>query len=95
MVAHTQTGPSKFLGVQIGSFGLFGALVMSFALAITAFFGTCFVAIFGILIYNGAGHHLDFADSYQYIALPVGLAVLAVSLIVLISLWLRTKFGNH
>lgn len=95
MVAHIQGGQSRFLGIQIGSFGLFGALVMSFALAITAFFGTCFIAIFGILIYNGAGHHIDFADSYQYIALPVGLAVLAVSLIVLISLWLRTKFTSR
>lgn len=95
MVAAAQANQKKFLGVQIGSFGLFGAIVLSFALGITAFFATCFFAIFGILIYNGAGHHVDFADSYHYIALPVGLAVLAVSLVVLLSLWLRARFSSH
>jgi hypothetical protein len=38
---------------------------------------------------------MNFADSYRYIALPVGLTVLAVSLIVLIGLWLRRKLTGN
>ncbi len=96
MVAATQANQGRFLGIQLGDFGLFATLLLSFSLGFLAFFATCFVAIFGILIYNGAGHHnLNFANSYRYIALPVGLTVLAVSLVVLLGFWLRRKLTGN
>jgi hypothetical protein len=96
MVAVTQANQGRFLGIRLADFGLFATLLLSFSLGFLAFFATCFVAIFGILIYNGAGHHsMNFADSYRYIALPVGLTVLAVSLVVLLALWLRRKLSGN
>ena len=96
MVAATQANQGRFFGIPLGDFGLFATVLLSFSLGFLAFFATCFVAIFGILIYNSAGHHnMNFADSYRYIALPVGLAVLAVSLIVLLGFWLRRKLSGN
>ena len=96
MVAATQANQGRFFGIQFGDFGLFATILLSFSLGFLAFFATCFVAIFGILIYNSAGHHnMNFADSYRYIALPVGLAVLAISLIVLFGFWLRRKLSGN
>jgi len=96
MVAVTQANQGRFFGIRLGDFGLFATLLLSFSLGFLAFFATCFVAIFSILIYNGTGHHnLNFADSYLYIALPVGFTVLAVSLIVLLGLWLRRKLSGN
>lgn len=96
MVAATQANQGRFFGIQFGDFGLFATILLSFSLGFLAFFATCFVAIFGILIYNSAGHHnMNFADSYRYIALPVGLAVLAISLIVLLGFWLRRKLSEN
>lgn len=92
MTAATQ---GKIFGIQLGDFGLFATLLLSFSLGFMAFFATCFIAIFGILIYNSAGHHANFADSYRYIAFPVGLTVLAVSLIVLTGFWLRRKLSGN
>ena len=69
---------------------------MSLSLGFLSFFATCFVAILSILFYNGIGHHnIDFADSYLYVALPVGLVVLAVSLITLLGQWLRRKLSGN
>ena len=54
------------------------------------------MAILSILFYNSAGHHnVNFADSYRYIGLPAGLTVLAVSLVVLLGLWLRRKLSGN
>lgn len=96
MVAATHANQGKLFGIRLGDFGLFATLLLSFSLGFVAFFTTCFVAIFGILIYNSVGHHsVNFADSYLYIALPVGLAVLAISLIVLLGFWLRRKLSSN
>jgi len=95
MVAATQANQGRFFGIQLGDFGLFATLLLSFSLGFLAFFATCFVAILSILFYNSAGHHVNFADSYLYIALPVGLAVLAISFVVLLSLWLRRKLSGN
>jgi hypothetical protein len=96
MVAATQANQGRFFGIQFGDFGLFATILLSFSLGFLSFFATCFVAIFSILIYNSAGHHnMNFADSYRYIALPVGLGVLAVSLIVLLGFWLRRKLSAN
>jgi len=95
MVAVTQANQGKFLGIRLGDFGLFATLLLSLSLGFAAFFATCFVAIIGILFYNSAGHHVNFADSYRYIALPVGLTVLAISLVMLLSFWLRRKLSGN
>jgi hypothetical protein len=96
MVAATQANHGRFLGIRFSDFGLFTSILLSFAFGITVFFVTCFVAIFGILIYNNtATHSVDFADSYRYFALPAGLAALAVSLVVLLGLWLRRKLSAN
>lgn len=95
MVAATQANQGRFLGIPFGDFSLFASLLLSFSLGFIAFFATCFFAIFGILIYNSAGHHVNFADSYRYIAFPIGLAVLALSLVIFLGLWLRRKLSSH
>ena len=96
MVATTHSSQGKFLGIPFGDFGLFASLLLSFSLGFMAFFATCFVSILGILVYNSTGHHsMNFADSYRYIGLPVGLTVLIVSLIALLGLWLRRKLSGN
>jgi hypothetical protein len=95
MVASTQVNHGRIFGIQFSDFGLFATLLLSFSLGFLAFFATCFVSILSILFYNSAGHHVNFADSYRYIALPVGLSVLAVSLVVLLGFWLRRKLSGN
>ena len=86
----------RIFGIQFGDYGLFATLLLSFSLGFITFFTTCFFAIFGILIYNTAGHHnVNFADSYRYIALPAGLVVLAVSLVVLVGFWVRRQLSGN
>ncbi len=68
---------------------------MAISLGVAAFFATCFLAILGILFYNVSGHHVDFANSYEYFALPVGAGVLALSLVVLLSSWARRKLAQR
>ncbi len=85
-------GRVHLFGLPLSGFGLFSTLLLSLSAGFLAFFVSCFLAIFGILIYNSAGHHsVNFADSYKYIALPVGLFVLGASFFVLMGLWLRRK----
>ena len=69
---------------------------MSVASGFLAFFATCFLAIFGLLIYNLAGHHsVNMNVSYRYIAFPVGCTVLVISFFVLIGFWLRRKLTGR
>lgn len=96
MVATTHSSQGKFFGIRFGDFGLFASLLLSFSLGFMAFFATCFVSILSILAYNSAGHHtVNFADSYLYAGLPVGLTVLIVSLVTLLGLWLRRKLSGN
>jgi H+/Cl- antiporter ClcA len=95
MAIATHPDHGKIFGFAAGDFGLVASLLMSVSLGVAAFFATCFLAILGILFYNAAGHHVDFADSYKFFALPAGLVVLAISLVGLISLWLRRKFSGN
>ena len=43
---------------------------------LSAFFFSTFLAIFGIMIYNGLGHRVDYADSYKFISFPTGCVAL-------------------
>ena len=87
--------PAKLLGIPLGDFGLFSALLLSVASGFLAFFATCFLSILALLCWNLIGHnHVNYADSYLYIAFPTGLAVLIIGLIFFIGTWLRRKFAN-
>ena len=95
MTAATQ--PARLLGIPLGDFGLFSALLLTLASGFLAFFGTCFLAILGLLCWNGIGHHhVNYADSYLYIAFPTGCAVTAFALVFFVGAWLRRRVaGSH
>ena len=94
--AGISSGQGRVFGIRLGDFGIFSSLLLSLALGFIAFFGSTFVAIFAILIYNSVGHHaVNLADSYKFVALPVGLGVLALSLVLFGSLWIRRKVAGR
>ena len=83
---------SSFLGFPLSGFGLLESLLLTLASAFLAFFATTFVAIIGLLVWDGLLHHtIDYADSYRYVGLPAGLVVLAIALPVFVTLWMRAK----
>ena len=83
---------SRILGVPAGRFGLFATCLLSLALGLVAFCASCFLSIIGLLFYNQLGHHsVDFADTYRYVAFPLGLAVTVISFLVLTTLWVGRK----
>jgi hypothetical protein len=84
----------KFFGIPLGDFGFFTSLLIAFAVGFLSFFLFTFLAIVGIVIYNGMGHQLNYADSYKYISFPAGCVVLAISLLFFGTLWLRRKFSR-
>ncbi len=87
---------AKIFGIPIGELGLFASLLIAVALGFMSFFAVTFLSIFGLMIYNGATHHHVGLDaSYKYIALPTGLLILALSLVVLVGFWLRNRLTGH
>ncbi len=89
------TEPARLLGIPLGDFGLFSTLLLSLASGFLAFFGTCFLAIIGLLFWNLLGHnHVNYADSYRYIAFPIGLAVLAFALVFFTGAWLKRRLSG-
>lgn len=99
-IVNTSTNQGRGIGtlwgVPLGDFGFFSSLLLSFALGFASFFLATFLAIFSLLFYNEGGHHnIDFADSYKFVGLPVGLIVLAVSLLFFGSLWIRRKVAGR
>lgn len=92
----TMTNRGRFFGIPLGDFGLFSSLLLSFSLGFASFFLATFLAIFTLLFYNEGGHHnVDFADTYKFVGLPVGLVVLAASLVFFGSLWIRRKVSGR
>ena len=87
---------TRIFGIRAGDFGLFASTLIAVALGFIAFFGTTFLAIFSLLIYNSAGHHHVTLDiGYKFIALPAGIFVLIVSLAVLLGIWLQRKLTGR
>lgn len=83
-------GSGYAFGVPIGNMGWFGSLLIGIAAGFMAFFAATFCSIVVILIYNTTTHGtVDFAISYRWIGLPVGLTVLVLALGYLASLWLK------
>jgi TRAP-type C4-dicarboxylate transport system permease small subunit len=89
------TQPARLLGIPLGDFGLFSAILLSLASGFLAFFASCFLAIIGLLFWNQLGHHaVNYADTYRYIALPIGLVVLAFGFIFFMGTWLRRRLSG-
>jgi hypothetical protein len=85
-------GGGTVLGFPLNGFGLFTSLLLSFAAAFFTFFASTCIAIFSLLGWNLIGDHtVNYADSYRYVGLPLGLLVLIVALPVFGRLWIRAK----
>jgi hypothetical protein len=84
----------KYFGIPLGDLSLFSSTLMAFTLGFMSFFLFTFLAIVGIMVYNGMGHQVDYADSYKYISLPAACVVLLASLIFFGTLWLRRKISG-
>jgi len=95
MTATTQ--PAKLLGIPLGDFGFFSSLLLSLASGFLAFFASCFIAIIALLCWNIIGHnHVNYADTYRYVAFPLGLIVFVFGLVFFTGTWLRRKLaGQH
>ena len=77
-------------GVPLGDLGWFGSLLIAGASGFMAFFASTFCAIVALLIYTTSAHaDIDYSLTYRRVGLPVGLAVIAIALVYLGSLWLR------
>lgn len=93
MTATTQ--PAKLLGIPLGDFGFFSSILLSLASGFLTFFASCFLAIVALLCWNLIGHHqVNYADSYRYVAFPLGVVVLAAAFIFFTGTWLRRKFSG-
>ena len=85
-------GSGYFFGIPVGDFGLFTTLLMSTAIGFAAFFASTFCAIIALLFYKAvSGHMPDFTLTYKWVGLPVGIAVLLLTLAYLGTLWFKRK----
>jgi len=90
--AETMRGERTVLGFPQKGFSFLQSILLSFAAALMAFWGTTCIAIFSLLFWNVLGHHaVNYADTYLYIGLPAGLLVLFMALPYFGFLWLRAK----
>jgi len=91
----SQSGPpsthtATLFGIPFGGLGWFGTLLIAVAAGFMTFFATTFCAIVVILIFNSAAHtSIDYAVSYRYVGLPIGLIVLVCALAYLGTLWVK------
>jgi ABC-type dipeptide/oligopeptide/nickel transport system permease subunit len=76
-------------GAPMGELGWFASLLMGLAAGMAAFFFATFLGIMTILFLNAAGHKTDYAYSYLYVGLPVGLTMMVLALGYLGFLWSR------
>jgi hypothetical protein len=103
-VQHVAAEPSSDTGKQditifkipIGKLGLLSSLLMGGACGFIVFFATFFLAIVGMVIYDAATgtSMLNLDISYRYIAAPVGLLAMAISLAYLLTVWVRRKMSG-
>ncbi len=82
--------------IPVGKLGLLSSILMGGACGFIVFFATFFLAIIGMTIYDAATHTsmLNLNISYLYIAAPVGLLAMAVSLAYLLTVWVRRKMSG-
>jgi hypothetical protein len=80
----------NLFGIPLGDMGWFASLLMAVATGFMAFFASTFCAIVFILVYNTAAHGtIDFALSYRRAGFPIGVAVMAVALCYMATLWIK------
>lgn len=89
-------GPRTFangylFGVPVRDLGWFQTILMGLATGMAAFFAATFCAIMAILIWNSAGHSVDFAYSYRRFGFWVGIAVMVLALGYLGTQWVRRQ----
>jgi len=84
----------KFFGIPLGDLGFVTSVLMAFTVGFLSFFLFTFLAIVGLMIYNGMGHQADYAASYKYISFPAACVVLLASLIFFGTLWVRRKVSR-
>src|SRR5487761_1784564 len=84
------------LQIPIGKLGLLSSLLIGGACGFIVFFATLFLAIIGMTIYDSATgtSMLNLDISYRYIAAPVGLLAMAISLAYLLTVWVRRKMSG-
>ncbi len=86
LYAPQYTGP-RFFGAPVGDFSMLQTLLITVAAGVASFFAATFVAIMSILFLTQALHkQVDFAISYRWIGLPVGILVLLTAGVYLGSL---------
>jgi TRAP-type C4-dicarboxylate transport system permease small subunit len=83
--------------IPIGKLGLLSSILMGGACGFIVFFVTFFLGIVGMMIYDAATKTsmLNLNISYRYIAAPVGLLAMAISLTYLLTIWLRRKMSGE
>ncbi|HET9087633.1 MAG TPA: hypothetical protein VFN53_08925 [Acidobacteriaceae bacterium] len=83
--------------VPIGRLGLLASVLIGGATGVIAFLLTFFLAIIGVVIYDSSTGKsmLNLDISYRYIAAPVGILVMLVSLTYLIAVWARRKIAGR
>ena len=82
--------------IPIGKLGLLTSLLMGGACGFIVFFVTFFLSIVGMMIYDAATRTsmLNLDISYRYVAAPVGLLAMAISVAYLLSVWFRRKMSG-
>ena len=92
LTAPRAFGSGYLFGIPLGDLGLFTTLVMSTAVGFAAFFAATFCAIITLLFYKVATNHMpDFTITYKWVGLPIGIAVLILTLAYLGTLWMKRK----
>lgn len=92
LTAPRAFGSGYLFGIPLGDLGLFTSFILSLAIAIASFFAATFCAIVALLGYKVVTTHMpDFTLTYKWVGLPVGLAVLAITLLYLGTLWAKRK----
>jgi uncharacterized BrkB/YihY/UPF0761 family membrane protein len=92
LAAPRAFGSGYLFGIPLGDLGLFTTLLMSGAIGFAAFFAATFCAIITLLFYKVATSHMpDFTITYKWVGLPVGVAVLILTLAYLGTLWIKRK----
>jgi TRAP-type C4-dicarboxylate transport system permease small subunit len=100
IAAEPSSGPGKqditIFKIPIGKLGLLSSVLMGGACGFIVFFATFFLAIIGMTIYDAATKTsmLNLDISYRYIAAPVGLIAMAISLTYLLTVWVRRKMSG-
>ena len=88
-------GNGYLFGVPLKDMGWFASILMGLATGFLAFFLFTFFGIFGLLVYNTAGHHTaDYAYSYSRVGLPAGILFGVIALSYLGTMWIKRKLKH-